>query len=185
MPLPHPLLFQLHTAFTRLRKMCASAGIPILADNSPDSDAEEKMGVSEYDKSSEQSYQDLLDDQEKDAPRFPENTLWTRGTGCLPLKERFLQVMCGSDASEVEQYHNVMDHWNSYEASESDVDMREIVKGLEVIPERKRVFGLFQRDCDTASERSRPTTEEVRTKRRWDYQRRLGALNMGRDSESV
>lgn len=170
--------------------MCASAGIPILPDDPPDSDGggenidvSENMDVSEYGSGSERAYQDLLDDHEKGAPRFPENDLWPLSTGGLPLRERFLQLLC--ESNEVEQYYNVMDHWTSRGDSESDVDMREVVKGLPAMSERKRVFELFKRDDETASDRSRPATEEVRSHRRCDGRRGFGAISVGGHSGSV
>lgn len=63
---------------------------------------------------SELAYQDMLDDDEKGSPpQFPENDLWPTTTRGLPLKARFLQLTCGSDDNEDEQYYHVIDHWTT------------------------------------------------------------------------
>lgn len=102
LPLPHPLLLQLHTAFTRLRKMCASAGIPILPTHSDTySDPADAL-----DRMSESSY----DSDDSPAPQFIENEIWpvVPRPGGLPLKERFVRLLA---ETEREQYMRVMEDW--------------------------------------------------------------------------
>lgn len=99
LPLPDPLLLHLHTAFTRLRKMRASAGIPILPTHSDThsdpADALDRMSESSYD---------------SPAPRLTENEIWpvVPRPGGLPLKERFVRLLA---ETEREQYVRVMEDW--------------------------------------------------------------------------
>lgn len=97
---------------------------------------------------SEVDYQERLDDDTV-TPRFPENDQWPKTSGGLPLKERFLQLLCGAEDSEFQQYGHAIDRW-SLGAT---------------VPQRKRAFDLFERDVSSScSERSHPT----RSKRRCD-----------------
>lgn len=127
-PLPHPILFQLHTVFTRLWKICASAGISILPDDS-DEEEDEDMDVSDY--YSEIDHDTMLDN-DVTPPKFPENEDWPTITRGLPLTERFLQLLSASEDKKCDYYHRVMDHWTSNEAGSSDLDRQEhhIVKEL-------------------------------------------------------
>lgn len=108
-PLPHPLLLQLHTAFTRLRKMCATAGVPLFPINFPPCDNGEDKALPD---TSDLFYQDLVSND--GMPLFPENDddgQVLPGSLGLPLKERFLELLCGSQDSQHQQYTRVMDSW--------------------------------------------------------------------------
>lgn len=74
-----------------------------------------------------------------------------------------MQLLCGAEDSESERYYNVIDYWAP---DNKDVDM--LVKTMQVMPQGKRLFNLFDREGISDSDRSRPVTEEVRSKRRWD-----------------
>lgn len=163
LPLPHPILLQLHTAFTRLRKLCASAGIPILPDNA-DSEGGDDMAIS--DNYSEVDYQAMLDDSDDTPPQFAENDIWPTTTHGLPLKEQFLQLLCGSEASESEQYYHVMDNWDWNDVGGSDYELEERNFAKEML-DRNRPYELLDRN-ETGGERSRPATELMWTKGPWD-----------------
>lgn len=170
LPFPHPLLLQLHTAFIRLRNMCAGAGIPIF----PAREDSEDEDMAELDYAAE------FDDQDRLPPRFAENDLWpvsSRSAG-LPLKERFLQLLCGAEDSETEQYYTAIDLWTSNDATGSCADMRDAVKEPLAL-DRKRAFELYRRDDDSSSGRSRPATELGGKRRLGSLGRRFGVVSVG------
>lgn len=146
--------------------MCASAGIPFVPEIGPGSEDGDYMEISERD--SILDYQNLLPAEDNDAMEFMENEEWPVVSSRFPLKERYLQLLCGSEDSETEQYYNVIDHWAPDDDGSLDVDM--LVKEMQVMPPRKRAFELLHRECSSESDMSRPVTEEVRSKRRWDGQ---------------
>lgn len=156
-PLPHPVLLQLHTVFTRLRKMCAVAGVPLLPSNFPPSDYGEGIALSE---DSELDYQELVSND--GMPMFPENDdeqVLPSSLG-LPLKERFLELLCGNEDTQLKQYYDVMEYWASSEGyATPDTPMKlpdvkrkqpDAFRNQPVPPTkqpgRKRGFELFHRE---------------------------------------
>lgn len=125
LPLPHPILLQLHTAFTRLRKMSAAAGVPILPSPPPSVSSDYQavaLSVSDIDVDYEERLTDHLP-----MPLFEENDLWTSSSAGLPLKERFVQLLEGARDSEGQQYCRVIERWDggggrkrAFEMVESD-----------------------------------------------------------------
>lgn len=136
--------------------MCAAAGVPILTDSSEYSDDGDYMELSDY-----QSVPDYQQQLMRDGapPQFDENDQWPVTSRGYPLKERYLQLLCGSEHSEFEQYYNVIDHWTPSDEGTLDVDMKDVAKVLQVMPQRKRGFDQLRCDGSTASDWSRPVTE--------------------------
>lgn len=128
------------------------------------------MDLSNYDSTSALDYQDLFVGEagREDSLHFEENDQWPVRSSGYPLKERYLQLLCGSEHSESEQYQNVIDHWSPSDEGTMDVDIQDVVKVLQVMPERKRGFEQLDRECSSTSDRSRPMTDIVRSKKRWD-----------------
>lgn len=151
--------------------MCAAAGIPLLPHTTESSEDGESVGLSEYDVTSVLDYQDLL--MGEGSLHFEENDQWPVISSGYPLKERYLQLLCGSEHSESEQYYNVIDHWTPSDKGTLDVDMQDVAKVLQVMPQ-KREFAQLIRDGSSASDRSRPMTENGRSKKRWDSQWPVG-----------
>lgn len=152
--------------------MCAVAGISIIPDKTEHSEDGDEMDLSNYDSSSALDYQDLFvkEGDLEDSLRFEEHDQWPVTSSGYPLKERYLQLLCGSEHSESEQYQNVIDHWSPSDEGTMDVDIQDVVKVLQVMPQRKRGFEQLDRDGHSTSDRSRPMTEIVRSKKRWDSQ---------------
>lgn len=149
--------------------MCAAAGIPILPDHSEDSEDRESVELSDYDLTSVLDYQDLLmgDENQGGSLSFEENDQWPVTSSGYPLKERYLQLLCGGQHSESEQYYNVIDHWTPSDKGTLDVDMKDVATVLQIMPQ-KRGFEQVNRSSSSVSDRSRPMTENGRSKRRWD-----------------
>lgn len=145
--------------------MCASAGIPMLPDKSGYS--QDYIELSES--SSVLDYQELvMQDAYQDGPlHFEENNQWPVTSSGYPLKERYLQLLCGSEDSECEQYHNVIDHWTPSDKGTLDVDMQDVAKVIHMMPQRKTGFEQLYCDGSSASNRSRPVIETGSNKR-WD-----------------
>lgn len=164
--------------------MCAAAGIPILPEINPNSKDGEYMDISEYEDGSILDHDAVLQvDDDLDKFQYAENDQWPVISTGYPLKERYLQLLCGSEDNESEQYYNVIDHWAPSDKGSLDVNM--LVEEMEVVSQRKRRFELFDRDGRSDGDRSRPATEEVSSKRRWDGQwGRLSVVSKQRDNES-
>lgn len=144
--------------------MCASAGFPILPDTSAHSEDGDYMDLAEY--ASIIDYQELV--MRDEGPlHFEENDQWPMTSSGYPLKERYLQLLCGSEHSESEQYQNVIDHWTPSDKGTLDVDMQDAAKVLLVMSQRKRGFEQVRCGGSSASDHSRPVTE-ARIKKRWD-----------------
>lgn len=160
--------------------MCAAAGIPILPEPTKDSEDGEDMETSEYADESMLDYQDspLHDDGEEDTLHDEETDSWSMSSSRYPLKKRYLQLLCGSE-SESEQYHNAIDYWTPNDPGSLGVNMHHVMKVVQVIPQRKRGFELFGGDDGRSETGSRPRTEEIRSKKRWDSGWAKGAIVSG------
>lgn len=137
-PLPHPLLLQLHTAFTRLRRMCVAGGVPQLPADLPQSYHGEGSDKSQT------NYQDLVSND--GSPLFYEDDdeqglLDSLG---LPLTERLLELLGG----EGTHYYDVVEYWA---ASEDFVVPTQQL-------DRKRVFKLGDREPESHSDGGRQAT---------------------------
>lgn len=145
-PLPHPLLLQLHTAVTRLRRMCVARGVPLLPADLP---------LSYHGEGSDNSrtnYQDLVSKDGSPLVYEDDDEQVRSVSRGLPLTERLLELLCGEDT----RYYDVVEYWVS---GEDFVVPTQQLEG-------ERVFGLGDRGPESRSDGGRQATGGGRWKRR-------------------